>query len=56
MLGCDGCPQAATESSVLISARPVPREGLWQHLWDESRDDGPLVLLPDDRVGMLGSL
>uniref|UniRef100_A0AC11D9H0 Uncharacterized protein n=1 Tax=Ovis aries TaxID=9940 RepID=A0AC11D9H0_SHEEP len=46
VLSSDGCPQAAAKSPVLMSACPVPRVGLWQHPPNESRDDGPLVLLP----------
>lgn len=41
---------------MLISACPVPSVGLWQHPPNESRDDGPVVLLPDNRIAMLGSL
>lgn len=56
VLCCDACPQAAAKSPVLISACPVPSVGLWQHPPNESRDDGPVVLLPDNRIAMLGSL
>ena len=56
VLCSDGCPQAAAKSPVLMSACPVPRVGLWQHPPNESRDVGPLVLLPGNRIAMLGSL
>lgn len=56
VLSSDGCPQAAAKSPVLMSACPVPRVGLWQHPPNESRDDGPLVLLPGNRIAMLGPL